>query len=279
MKRLTGLYIKLLNKKCNFAAKKEMNKIIERNQILEQVRQTISNSRDKESSVDHDRFFKEGEAAKAYGLKTADVNKIAKASFDQVKNYPKQIILDLCEEFWKSGYLEEAVIACTWAESLHKAYEFADFSIFERWLSNYVTNWAACDTLCNHTIGSFVMMYPDSIVKLKEWAQSSNRWMRRGAAVSLIIPARKGLFLNDILEIADTLLLDKDDLVQKGYGWMLKAASMSETFVKGNDEIKKEHLAAVFNYVMKIKAVMPRTALRYAIEKMPADRKARAMEK
>ena len=60
---------------------------------------------------------------------------------------------------------------------------------------------------------------------------------------------------------------------------MLKAASMSETFVKGSDEMKKEHLEAVFNYVMKNKAVMPRTALRYAIEKMPAELKTKAMEK
>ena len=49
--------------------------------------------------------------------------------------------------------------------------------------------------------------------------------MRRAAAVTLILPARKGKFLEDIFEIADSLLLDTDDLVQKGYGWMLKEAS------------------------------------------------------
>ena len=123
------------------------------------------------------------------------------------------------------------------------------------------------------------MIYPDFITELKRWAKSSNRWVRRGAAVSLIVPARKGLFLNDILEIADSLLLDKDDMVQKGYGWMLKAASLSETFVKGSAEIKKEHLEAVFNFVMKNRDTMPRTALRYAIEKMPAEMKAEAMKK
>jgi 3-methyladenine DNA glycosylase AlkD len=55
-------------------------------------------------------------------------------------------------------------------------------------------------------------------------------------------------------------------MVQKGYGWMLKEAS-------------KKHQAEVFNYVMSKKARMPRTALRYAIEKMPADLKRRAMER
>jgi 3-methyladenine DNA glycosylase AlkD len=90
--------------------------------------------------------------------------------------------------------------------------------------------------------------------------------MRRASAVTLIIPARKGKFLKEILQIADILLLDKDDLVQKGYGWMLKAASEAN---------QKE----IFNYVIKNKSIMPRTALRYAIEKMPAELKAEAMKK
>jgi 3-methyladenine DNA glycosylase AlkD len=248
-------------------------------EILVQVRQALINSADEKTRVSSIRFFKEGEAAKVYGVKTAEAHKIAKAAFQTIKEYPKQTIFELCEELWKSDYLEEAGVACFWSDSLHKKYEPADFAVFEHWLNSYVNNWADCDRLCNHTIGSFIMMYPDYISKLKEWAKSSNRWVRRGAAVTLIIPARKGLFLNDIFEIADTLLPDKDDLVQKGYGWMLKAASLSETFVKGSDEVKKAHLQAVFDYVMKNKAVMPRTALRYAIEKMPADLKAAAMKK
>ncbi|MDD4433880.1 MAG: DNA alkylation repair protein, partial [Parabacteroides sp.] len=163
-------------------------------------------------------------------------------------------------------YLEESVVACVWAESLHKQYEPADFQLFEHWVHDCVTNWADCDTLCNHTVGSFVTMYPEYVVELKKWAKSTRRFVKRAGAVTLIIPARKGLFLEDVFEIADILLLDKDDLVQKGYGWMLKAAS-------------EAHQKEVFDYVMANKSVMPRTALRYAIEKMPADLKAEAMKK
>ena len=142
----------------------------------------------------------------------------------------------------------------------------ADFVIFEDWLNKYIDNWAKCDTLCNHTVAAFIEKYPDYVKYLKGWTKSDNRWLRRAAAVTLILPARKGLFLNDVFEIADSLLLDKDDLVQKGYGWMLKEAG-------------KVHQQAVFDYVMKYKAVMPRTALRYAIEKFPTDLKKRAMSK
>jgi 3-methyladenine DNA glycosylase AlkD len=247
--------------------------------ILTQIRQELVNNIDKKVLASLDRFFKEGETAQCYGLKMAEVDKIAKTGFTQIKEYPKAFIFELCEELWKSGYLEERVIACKWSELLHKKFEPADFAVFERWGSHYVSNWADCDTLCNHTIGEFVMKFPDYVNELKEWAKSSNRWVRRAAAVTLIIPARKGLFLSDILEIANTLLLDKEDLVQKGYGWMLKAASMSETFVKGNTEIKQQHLEAVYNFVIKNRAVMPRTALRYAIEKMPPEMKAEAMKK
>ena len=72
--------------------------------------------------------------------------------------------------------------------------------------------------------------------------------------------------MSEIFEIADILLEDLDDMVQKGYGWMLKVASQI-------------HQKQVFTYVMKHKSQMPRTALRYAIEKMPKDLKAKAMEK
>ncbi len=95
---------------------------------------------------------------------------------------------------------------------------------------------------------------------------SPNRWVRRAAAVSLIIPAKNGKFLRDVFQIADILLLDKDDMVQKGYGWMLKVASQA-------------HQQEVFRYVLTHKAAMPRTALRYAIEKMPKELKKKAMEK
>jgi len=255
---------------------------IEKETILEEIRQALLNSVDAKSLASSHRFFKKGEAPKVHGIKTAEVNKIAKEIFEQIKGYSKQTIFEMCEELWKSGYLEETIIACRWSELLYKRYEPVDFLVFEYWLNNYVNNWADCDTLCNHTIGSFVMMYPEYIAKLKKWTKSPNRWVRRGSAVTLIIPAREGLFLKDILEIADALLLDKDDLVQKGYGWMLKAASLSEKTAKGKkmkDEIKKEHLDAVFNFVMKNKLVMPRTALRYAIEKMPDNLKTEAMKK
>lgn len=239
---------------------------MENQNIIAEVRYALKGSIDPKSLETSKHFFKEGEEALVYGVRMTDVGRIAKEFLKQIKDFPKEKIFELCEELWKSGYLEEAVVACNWAESLHKKYEPSDFKVFERWVSNYVNNWAACDTLCNHTVGDFIMMYPKYINELKRWAKSPNRWVKRASAVTLIIPARKGLFLKDIFEIASTLLLDKDHMVQKGYGWMLKAAS---------EAYQKE----VFDYVISKRAVMPRTALRYAIEKMPKELKVEAMKK
>lgn len=224
--------------------------------LTDSVEDSILNSKKK--------YFKE--EVKIYGVSVARVSKIGKLFFESIQDFPKHDIYELCEELWKSGYSEEAYIACNFSYYVKKDYEPSDFIVFEHWLKNYVTNWATCDTLCNHTIGAFVEKYPDYIAELKKWAKSTNRWFRRASSVSLIIPARKGLFRNEIFEIADILVADKDDLVQKGYGWMLKACS-------------EAHRDDVFNYVMSIKSIMPRTALRYAIEKMPAEMRAEAMRK
>ncbi|MGV8092992.1 MAG: DNA alkylation repair protein [Mangrovibacterium sp.] len=232
--------------------------------ILDALRHELTENMDEQTRLSGQRFFKE--EVKLYGIKSAVVEKIAKEYFKSVKDYPKSEIFRLCDELWRSGYMEESFVACNWSYSIHKSYEPVDFEIFQKWVANYVSNWASCDTLCNHTVGTFVEMYPEYLERLKEWAKSKNRWMKRAAAVSLIIPARQGKFLNELFVLADILLTDKDDMVQKGYGWMLKAASQA-------------HQEEVFNYVVKNKAIMPRTALRYAIEKMKPELKVIAMAK
>ena len=232
-------------------------------QIISAIRKELNENADENTRLSGERFFKE--KVKLYGLKTA-ATKIAKETFKTIKNQPKQQIWDLCETLWKSGYMEETFIASSWAFNLHSQYEENDFTVFENWVNRYVSNWASCDTLCNHTVGTFIEKFPAYIANLKEWAKSPNLWMRRASAVTLILPAKKGKFLEELFEIADLLLTDREDLVQKGYGWLLKAAC-------------EKHEKEVFHYVMSKKQVMPRTSLRYAIEKMPKELKTAAMQK
>ena len=180
--------------------------------ILDNVRKLLKDNADPQILASSARYHKEGEAPKVYGVGMANVGKIAKEAFKQIKHLPKQEIFELCEGLWQTGYLEESVVACVWAESLHKQYEPADFKIFEHWVHDCVTNWADCDTLCNHTVGSFVTMYPEYVVELKKWAKSTRRFVKRAGAVTLIIPARKGLFLEDVFESPTLLFFSQQDL-------------------------------------------------------------------
>lgn len=234
------------------------------NSIIHQIRQELKNNADPQTKSTAQNFFKE--EINLYGVRTLIVRKIAKRSFVHLKAMDKDDVFELCEQLWQSGYMEESFIACQWVYCLRDRFETKDFRILAQWVKRYVSNWASCDTLCNHTVAAFLEMYPKYLAELKKWAKSKNRWVRRASAVTLIVPARNGRFLNDVFEIADILLLDDDDLVQKGYGWMLKAASQS-------------HQKEVFDYVMNNKERMPRTALRYAIEKMPVEMKKKAMAK
>jgi 3-methyladenine DNA glycosylase AlkD len=233
-------------------------------QLIERIREELKGSADEKTQKSAARFFKE--QATFYGVKTEVVRKIAKSFWSEVKLFDKKKVFSVCEELWRSGFTEEAFVVADWLPNLAEKFEQSDIAVFKHWIEKYVDNWAKCDTFCNHTVGCFIEKYPRSIGELKSWAKSKNRWLKRAAAVSLIIPAKKGDFLQDALEISDMLLRDEDDMVQKGYGWLLKEAS-------------RKHQKEVFNYVLKTRKTMPRTALRYAIELMPKDLKKEAMKR
>jgi len=89
-----------------------------------------------------------------------------------------------------------------------------------------------------------------------KWISHPNFAVRRAAAVILIYPINKDKHLGlNPLKIADLLIKDEHDLVQKGYGWMLKVLSQKEPQL-------------VINYMKSKYTIMPRVAFRYAIEKL-----------
>jgi len=230
--------------------------------IVEELRREFARYTDEKYMVDAGQFEK-GRKKKTFVPKTAIVRKISADYFRKVKNRPKQEIFELCEDLLEAGY---KAVAFDWAFRCKKLYEVTDFHIFESWLKKYVTGWGSCDDLCTHAFGYFVYSFPKFVSSVEEWAKSENRWLRRASAVVLIYSLRRKQLLDAALGMADILLLDKDDLVQKGYGWMLKEAS-------------NNYPEEVFSYVMKNKRIMPRTALRYAIEKLSPELRKEAMKK
>ncbi|MCD7963862.1 MAG: DNA alkylation repair protein [Rikenellaceae bacterium] len=238
------------------------------NEILSDIRKALQDNANESTKSVSLKFFKKDEknSISLYGVKTSDTHKISKSFCTRLKDRDKNDIYGLCTELWRSGMLEETFVDCNISDFFQDRFEPEDFYIFESWVKDYVNNWASCDTLCNHTMGDFIQKYPEFLPDIKRWALSENKWMRRSSAVTFIIPARKGLYIDDVFEIAESLLLDKDDIVQKGYGWMLKAASQYCP-------------EKVFDFIMQKKHIMPRTALRYAIEKLTPEMRKKAMKK
>ena len=232
--------------------------------VITQIRADLKATTDPKTQKSFQRFFKE--QVKYYGVKTETVGKIARKYWSRVKTLDKQAVFALCEELYSSDYTEEAFIVAFWLPEYLENLEPGDLATFKGWIERYINNWAKCDGFCNHTIGDLIQKYPEAAAEVQSWAKSENRWLKRASAVSFIVPAKKGLFLEDAFEICDVLLMDEDDMVQKGYGWLLKEES-------------RKHQTKVFDYVVKNRKLMPRTALRYAIELMPRELKEEAMKK
>jgi 3-methyladenine DNA glycosylase AlkD len=233
-------------------------------QVIGEIRGELEASADEKTKKSLQSFFKE--EVMGYGVKTVIVRKIAKKHWGEVKLFSKQEIFALCEELFQSNYMEEAFVASFWLPNMVETLEPTDLAVFKAWIEKYVNNWAKCDTFCNHTVGGLLEKHPESVSEVKSWAKSENRWLKRAAAVSLIIPAKEGMFLQEAFEISSMLLSEEDDMVQKGYGWLLKEES-------------RKHQKEVFNYVLKNRQTMPRTALRYAIELMPKELREESMKK
>jgi 3-methyladenine DNA glycosylase AlkD len=123
--------------------------------------------------------------------------------------------------------------------------------------SDRINNWDLVDLGTLHMTGSYLYNKPRDI--LYKLALSENLWERRTAIVSTTYFIRQG-DLDDTFKIAEILVNDKEDLVHKGTGWMLRFAGASN----------RERL---LEFLDKYAATMPRTLLRYAIEHLDKEQR------
>lgn len=232
--------------------------------IIEEVRKELKSQVEEDYRKGAFRYFKE--QVKPYGVRSHNVRSIARKYFPEFKKLGFKNSLGVCEKFIKSGWLEEGTIVFEVIMRFRKEFGKESFRVFEKWIDRYVHNWSHCDGISAWLIGFSIKNDPDLVKNLFEWTKSENRWKRRASAVSLVTLTRKGLFVKDAFKIADLLLDDKDDMVQKGVGWMLKESSRTR---------QKD----VIDFIEKRKHKIPRTMLRYAIEKMLLSVRKGLMEK
>jgi len=115
-----------------------------------------------------------------------------------------------------------------------------------------INNWDLVDLSCPNIIGNYLLDRSRQV--LYKLAKSKNLWEKRISIISTLAFIREKQF-NDTIKISEILLNDKHDLIHKAVGWMLREAG-------------KRDLAVLTSFLDKYSKVMPRTMLRYAIEKL-----------
>jgi 3-methyladenine DNA glycosylase AlkD len=203
------------------------------------------------------RFFKTGkgeygEGDKFLGIKVPVSRNIAKKF--------KDLELEEIQELINSSIHEERLIALfILTEQYRKATEQKKRIIYDFYLKNIrrVNNWDLVDLSAERIMGDYLLARDKKI--LFKLARSKNLWEKRIAIMSTFKFIKNGLF-ETTLEISNMLLKDEHDLIHKAVGWMLR-------------EIGNRNLAFEEKYLKKHYKTMPRTMLRYAIEKFPEQKR------
>ena len=220
--------------------------------LAERIVAEIRDASDPEKEAQLRRYFRE--PIETQGLTSQQSKDIASKYYPEVKG-DLEAAMSLTEELMSRRNLSYSSVALRVLERFSRQLEPSHFPVFDDWVE-YLTNWATTDHLCTKIIVEAVKKDPGLVERLLEWTGSDNRWRRRAAAVSLVPLARRGEMLGDVFRVADRLMTDGDDMVQKGVGWMLKEAS-------------KRHPEEVRTYLLRWREESPALILRYASEKLP----------
>jgi 3-methyladenine DNA glycosylase AlkD len=138
-------------------------------------------------------------------------------------------------------------------------------AIYSQYLTStkYINNWDLVDCSAEHIIGKY--LFDKDKATLYRLAQSGSLWERRIAILSTFHYIKQGVF-DDAIEISKLLLNDKEDLIHKAVGWMLR-------------ELGKRNIEVERKFLEQYCRMMPRTMLRYAIEKFPEVERRKYMER
>ena len=209
------------------------------------------------------KFFKAGkgeygEGDRFLGVTVPNVRAIAKLH----KDISIEEIRDLIQSEWHEVRLCALIIM---VEKSKKKDEALRQQLFELYLSqtDRINNWDLVDLSCRFIIGEYLLDKSRDI--LYQLAQSPLLWDNRIAIVSTYAFIRKGQ-LEDTYVLSDLMMQHPHDLMHKAIGWMLREAG------KRNPE-------RLYDYVMSHRADMPRTMLRYAIEKFSPKERAILMKR
>jgi len=210
----------------------------------------------------NERFFKTGpsqysEHDQFIGVRMPQTRDVAKKYFDVIKfNEIDQLISHPVHE----------IRHCALIILVNKYQSGNKEEVFNYYLNNIgsVNNWDLVDTTTPHIIGNYIFNHQEKLSLLYKWVNSNDLWERRIAIVATFAFIRNGEF-TPTLKISKLLLNDQQDLIHKAVGWMLR-------------EVYKKDEAVVKLFLRENYAQLPRTTLRYAIERMQGDERQRYLK-
>jgi 3-methyladenine DNA glycosylase AlkD len=204
-------------------------------------------------------FFKTGAGEYAegdlfWGISVPDIRQVVKL----YKDLPAKEIVPLLRYKVHEARLCALLI-------MVKQYAQSPKEMYELYLANmkYINNWDLVDSSASYIVGAYLQDRPKNI--LSKLARSTDIWERRIAMIATFSYIKQGIF-QDALKIAELLVDDTHDLIQKAVGWMLRE-------IGKHGGVKEEEA-----FLEKYAATMPRTALRYAIEHFSPEKKSYYMQ-
>lgn len=227
-------------------------------QIIGQIRKELKNKAGTKTEEEKEKaraLF--GNEAQLLALSVPETRKIAEFFAKKLKKEKDfNTALKVADELYKSEVFEEATVAELILKEFKSYFDDSTFDKFDGWI-DYIKNWANIDMLCGWFLTPIILKDETKIEIIFQWTKSKNRWRRRAAAVALVKPVRKGMYLKQALRVAENLIQDEDDMVQKGVGWLLKEAGG-----KFPDEAIK--------FLIKLRPKISRLVFRLACEKLPS---------
>jgi len=232
------------------------------NGLLETLRSKLRSMADPEKAKVLQRFFKTGpgeygEGDVFLGIQVPLLRKFARENRD-LDEPSLQVLL-------RSSVHEERMLSLLiFIQKYVRGTEEERKKIYDFYLVNtsFINNWDLVDLSAEHVVGHFLMK--GSRRPLYQLAKSKSLWERRIAILATFHFIKQHEF-SDTLKIAAILLSDKEALIQKAVGWMLR-------------EVGKRDLDAEEQFLMKNYQRMPRTMLRYAIERFPEEKRKRFLK-
>jgi 3-methyladenine DNA glycosylase AlkD len=225
--------------------------------IQEQVKAELEKQSDPERAIKLQGFFKTrkgeyGEGDLFIGVRVPDLRRIAK----KYRNISLTDVLELLRSEIHEHRLTALFIL---TEQFNKGDEEARQRIVDLYLCNtdYVNNWDLVDSSAHKVLGVWLVDKPRGV--LYDLARSESLWERRISIISTFAFIRRG-DLVDALALAGVLVDDGHDLIHKASGWVLR-------------EVGKKDQSVLEEFLLEHFETMPRTMLRYAIERLPEERR------